>query len=117
GQQLANTDFGNYFTRLNTLAGMGQSAGTSLANLGTWGAAQNVQAGQNLVSTISGQTNNATAQAVGAANAQSSLYGDAAKGIGGTVNTLFNNKDFQSTVGCWFGGGSGTGYIDTTSTF
>ena len=69
-----------------------------MANLGTWGAAQNVQAGQNLVGTISGQTNNATAQAVGAANAQSSLYGNAAKGLGGTVNTLFNTPNFQNTV-------------------
>src|SRR4029077_19385526 len=113
GQNLANQDFGNYFTRLNTLAGMGQSAGTSMANLGTWGAAQNVQAGQNLVGTISGQTNNATAQAIGAANAQSSIYADAAKGIGGTVNTLFNNKDFQSTVKGWFGSPSTTDPINS----
>ena len=97
GQGLAQQDFGNYYTRLNQLAGMGQSAGTSIANLGTWGAAQDVQAGQNLVGTISGQTNNATAQAVGAANAQSSLYGDAAKGIGGTVNTLFNTPRISRT--------------------
>ena len=105
GQGLAQQDFGNYFTRLNALAGMGQSAGTSLANLGTWGAAQNVQAGQNLVGTISGQTNQATAQAVGAANAQSSIFADAAKGLGGTVNTLFNDKNVQTGLSNFFGFG------------
>jgi len=118
GQGLASSEFGDYFTRLNQLAGMGQSAGTSLANLGTWGAAQNVQAGQNLVGTISGQTNQATAQAVGAANAQSSLYGDAAKGIGGTVNTLFNTPGFQSTVSGLFNNqsyGNNTNFLNSST--
>jgi len=118
GQGLAQQDFGNYYTRLNQLAGMGQSAGTSIANLGTWGAAQDVQAGQNLVGTISGQTNNATAQAVGAANAQSSLYGDAAKGLGGTVNTLFNTPGFQNTVSGLFNNqsyGNNTNFLNSST--
>ena len=118
GQGLASSEFGDYFTRLNALAGMGQSAGTSLANLGTWGAAQDVQAGQNLVGTISGQTNNATAQAVGAANAQSSLYGDAAKGLGGTVNTLFNTPSFQNTVSGLFNNqsyGNNTNFLNSST--
>lgn len=118
GQGLAQQDFGNYYTRLNQLAGMGQSAGTSLANLGTWGAAQDVQAGQNLVGTISGQTNQATAQAVGAANAQSSLYGDAAKGLGGTVNTLFNTPGFQSAVSGLFNNqayGNNTNFLNSAT--
>jgi hypothetical protein len=105
GQGLAQQDFGNYFTRLNQLAGMGQSAGTSLANLGTWGAAQDVQAGQNLVGTITGQTNQATTQAVGAANAQSSIYGNAAGSLGNTVNSLFSNPNVQNWLGGVTGGG------------
>jgi hypothetical protein len=108
GQNLANQDFSNYFTRLSGLAQQGQNAGTSLANLGTWGAGQNLQAGQNLLGTITGQTANATAQSVGAANAQSSIFGNTASSLGGTVNTLLQNPNVQSTIKGFFGDGSNT---------
>src|SRR4029077_716736 len=81
GQGLAATDFGNYFTRLNQLAGMGQTAGTSLANLGTWGAGELAQAGTNLQAGISGQTAAATAAQTGAANAQNSIFGNTASSL------------------------------------
>jgi len=47
-ENLANTSFGDYWNRLNSLAGMGQNAATSEANLGTWGAGQLANVGANL---------------------------------------------------------------------
>jgi len=103
GQGLAATDFGNYFTRLNQLAGMGQTAGTSLANLGTWGAGELAQAGTNLQAGITGQAANATAAQTGAANAQNSIFGNTASSLGSQVNTLFGDPNFQSTISGLFG--------------
>ena len=99
GQGLAQQDFSNYFTRLNALAGMGQTAATSEANLGTGGAGQLVNAGANLQAGITGQTNASTASAVGAANAQNSILGNTASGLGTTVNSLFSNPDVRATLG------------------
>jgi hypothetical protein len=103
GQGLASSEFGDYFTRLNALAGMGQTAATSEANLGTWGAGQLANAGTNLQSGITGQTAANTASAVGAANAQNSIISNTTSGLGNTVNSLFSNKDFQNTVNGIFG--------------
>ena len=105
-ENLANTSFGDYFYRLANLSGMGQTAATSEANLGTWGAGQLAQAGTNLNSAISGQAGAATAAQTGAANAQNSIFGNATSGLSGTVNNLFSDKNFQNTVNGIFGSGN-----------
>jgi hypothetical protein len=77
GSGLANTDFGQYYTRLNQLSTLGQSsaAGAPVA------AAAGVE--------------------TGGANAQSSIYGNTASALGGTANTLLNSTAVQN----WLGGG------------
>ena len=84
GQGLANQDFGNYWNRLQQLSSGGLSAATGIANAG-------VGVGTNIASTDTG-----------AANAQSSIYGNTAQGFGNTANTLFSDKNFQN----WLSGGS-----------
>lgn len=87
GSDLANLDFGNYFSRLNALAGGGLTAAGQLAG-----------AGNNL---IAGMQGNATAQntlAIGGANAQNSILGNTAPGIGSTLNSLLQNKDVQGLL-------------------
>jgi len=98
-ENLANTSFGDYWNRLNSLAGMGQNAATSEANLGTWGAGQLANVGANLNNAIAGQASNATAAQTGAANAQNSIFSNTASGLGNTVNSLLTNKDVQQTLG------------------
>jgi hypothetical protein len=78
GQGLANTDFGNYWNRLQQLSSGGLSAATGIANAG-------VGVGTNIASTD-----------VGAANAQSSIYGNTAQGFGNAANTLFSDQNFQN---------------------
>jgi hypothetical protein len=83
GQGLANQDFTNYYNRLAGISGQGLTAAGDL---------------------VKEQQTSANAQSgidTGAANAQSSIYGDIAKNLGGTANTLLNNQGFQS----WLGGG------------
>ena len=74
GQGLANQDFGNYYNRLMDLSRLGQNSAAG-------GAA------------TAGQAANA---ALGGANAQSSIYGDVAKNLGGTANTLLNSQGVQN---------------------
>jgi hypothetical protein len=87
GQGLAAQDFGNYFNRLSGLAGQGLTAQGGIAT-----------ANQNLVANEEG---NATAQntgIIGAANAQNSIFGNTAQGLGNTANSLLNNQAFLSMV-------------------
>lgn len=88
GSDLANQDFSNYYNRLFSLSGQGLTAAQA----------------------ISGVQGQAAQGSLAQGGAESSIYGNAAKGIGSAANTLFNDKGFQS----WAGGGSGapqmTGY-------
>ena len=84
GQGLANTDFGNYWNRLQQLSGNGLTAAGGIAAAATGGAS------------------NIAATDRGAAGAQSSIYGNEASSIGTSVNGLMNNQGFQS----WLGGGT-----------
>jgi hypothetical protein len=85
GEGLANQDFANYYNRLSGLATTGQNALT-----------QQLGGGQSL---ISGITGNVTAQnnaLISGANAQNSITGNTAQGLGNIANNLLSNKDFQS---------------------
>jgi len=95
GTGLADQEFSNYFQRLNSLSGMGLTAAGGIAT-----AANNLGAG------LEG---NATAQAntaLGAGNAQSSIFGNTASGIGSSVNGLFANPNVQSSLKGLFSGSS-----------
>jgi len=86
GMGLADQQFGQYVNRLFGLSQMGQSA-----------------ANQQATNTLNTGTNMANI-ALGQGAAESSIYGNAAKGIGTVANDLLNNKSFQ---GLFSGGGSG----------
>ena len=77
GQGLADTDFGQYYTRLHGLSTLGESAA----------------AGAPVAQAAGVET--------GGANAQNSIYGNTASALGCTANMLLNNKGFQD----WLGGG------------
>jgi hypothetical protein len=81
GAGLADSDFGNYWNRLNQLSSTGFDAAKGIANAAT-GAA----------------TNTANVD-VGQAGADASIYGNMAKSIGTSANGLFNNPAFQSYLG------------------
>jgi len=80
GQQLANQDFGNYYSRLADLSKLGETAAA--------GGASNA--------------GNAAKAALGGADAQSSIYGNTASSLGTAANALFNNQGFQK----WLSGPS-----------
>jgi hypothetical protein len=86
GQGLANTDFGNYWNRLQQLSSGGLSAAGGIAGAATGGAANIAQTDTS------------------AANAQSSIYGNMAKGVSTGANQLMSNTAFQNYIG---GGGGG----------
>ena len=83
GQGLASQEFENYYNRLYNLSGMGMKAA------GATGDAE-MQAGRGQAAT-----------AIGAGNAQSSIYGNAASSLGTAASGLVSNPQFQS----WAGGG------------
>ena len=95
GQNLANQDFGNYFSRINALAGQGLTAAGDLG-----------AAGNNLIAGMQGNATSQNALAVGSANAENSIIGNTTSGLGNTLNSLLQNKDVQTTLGGLFGGGS-----------
>ena len=78
GQGLADTDFGNYWNRLQQLSSGGLSAAGGIANAATGGAAQ-----------IAGTDTSAAA-------AQAKIIGNEASSIGSSVNGLMNNQGFQN---------------------
>ena len=97
GQGLANTDFGNYWNRLQQMSQSGLTAAGGIANAATGGAANIAQTDAS------------------AANATSSIYGNVAKSIGTSANGLLNNQGVQSWLGGLGGGSSGdlSGYNPT----
>ena len=94
GQGLANQNFQQYYQNLAGLSGQGLTAAGGIANAATGGAA-------NIASTDTS-----------AAAAQSSIYGNVAKGIGNSANSLFNNYALSNYLNGG-GGGGGGGYVDS----
>ena len=87
GQGLANQDFGNYYNRLNALAGQGLTAAGGVANANT--------------ALISQEEGNATQQnqaLTNTANAQNSATGNLFSGLGNTANNLLNNNAFLQLI-------------------
>ncbi len=76
GSNLANQGFGEYYNRLMGLTTLG-------ANAAAGGAQPAIQASKS---------------SLDAGNAQSSIYGNEASGLGGIANNLLSNKDFQSWI-------------------
>jgi hypothetical protein len=97
GTGLADQEFSNYYNRLFQLSTLGENAAA--------------KTGANAVTT--GQGIAGTDVSTGAA--LSSIYGNEAKGLSNTVNTLFSNPQFQNTVSGAFGGGGGSSYNPTAS--
>ena len=90
GAGLADSDFGNYWNRLQQLSGSGLTAAGGIANAATSGAANIAQTDAS------------------AAQQTSSIYGNMASSIGTAANGLMNNQGFQSYIK-GLGGGSGGG--------
>lgn len=84
GQGLASSEFENYYNRLYNLSGMGLKAASGTGDAET-------QTGRGIASTE-----------LGGANAQSSIYGNAASGLGTAAAGLASNPQFQNW---WNGGG------------
>ena len=106
GSGLADQEFTNYYNRLYNLAGQGLTAAGGVAT-----------ANQNLIANEEG---NATSQNTGitnAANAQNSITGNTLSGLGNTVNSLLQNKDFQSWIGGPSTPGNLSGYGATPSSY
>jgi hypothetical protein len=82
GQGLANQDFTNYYNLLMGLSTLGENAAAGGAST----------------------ANAAGAAAQQAGNTQSSIYGGAAAGLGGTINNPLSDKNFQN----WISGPSST---------
>lgn len=94
GSGLADQDFTNYYNRLFDLSKLGESAAAGSATA-TGSAAQ----GQ-------AQTD------LSLGSAQTSIYGNAAQGIGNIGQNYANNSLYQSRTNALMGGG-----VDTTSTW
>ena len=96
GAGLADSDFGNYWNRLQQLSGAGLTAAGGIANAATGGAANiaNVDIGQ--------------------AGADASIYGNMAKSIGTSANQLMQTNAVQSYLGGG-GGNQGIAYADPNS--
>ena len=90
GSGLAAQEFGNYYNRLLKLTDLGETAAA--------GGATTADA--------------AARSALGGANAQSSIYGNTASQLGGTVNALLNNPAVQKSLGI----GQGTSIYNDFST-
>ena len=107
GTGLADQEFGNYYNRLMGLSGMGLTAAGGIAT-----------AGNNLGA---GLENNATSQAttaLGAGNAQSSIFGNTASGLGSSINGLFSNPNVQSGITSLFNNqafGNGTNFLNSST--
>lgn len=91
GSGLADQDFTNYYNRLFDLSKLGETAaaGTGAANLST---------GQGIASTD-----------LSLGSAQTSIYGNAAQGIGNAVNNYANNSLYQNRTNALMGGYTGPG--------
>jgi hypothetical protein len=94
GTGLADQEFTNYYNRLFNLANLGENAAAKTG-------ANAIQTGQGIAGTD-----------VSTGAQETSIYGNAAKGIGSTVNTLFNNPQFQN----WLSTGAKSTGSDQTFT-
>jgi hypothetical protein len=95
GTGLADQEFTNYYNRLFDLSKLGESAAAGSATA-TGSAAQ----GQ-------AQTD------LSLGSAQTSIYGNAAQGVGNAVQNYANNRLYDQRLATIYGGG---GNVDTTST-
>lgn len=106
GTGLANQEFGNYYNRLMGLSGMGLTAAGGIAT-----AANNLGAG------IEGNAQSQATTALGAGNAQSSIFGNTASGLGSSINGLFANPNVQNAL--FPGGtqsfGNGTNFLNSST--
>jgi hypothetical protein len=94
GQGLANTDFGQYFSRLNALSTLGANAAAGGAQTAGTAAQLDQSAG----------------------NTQASIYGDASKALGSTVSGLFSNPAVRNQLFPGSSGGSPlSGYYSSTA--
>lgn len=97
GSNLANQDFGKYLERLNGLATVGMNGVNGYTNV------------------VAGQGNQQQSSLMSQGGALSSIYGNEAKGISGSLSGLANNTDVQNSLS-GLGGypsgdfGSGAGY-------
>lgn len=80
-QGLADSDFSNYYNRLAGLSTQGLTAAGGIANAAV------------------GVGNNIAGTDTSAGAAQSSIYGQAASGVGTAVNSLANNTAIQNLLG------------------
>ena len=94
---LADKEFTDYYNRLFDLSKLGETAASGQAT-----ASQNT-------GTSMAQTD------LSAGSAQSSIYGNAAQGIGNAVNNYSNNRLYDERFASIYGGGRG--YQDTTTGF
>jgi hypothetical protein len=94
GTGLADQEFTNYYNRLFNLANLGENAAAKTG-------ANAIQTGQGIAGTD-----------VSTGAQETSIYGNAGKGIGSTVNTLFNNPQFQN----WLSTGAKSTGSDQTFT-
>ncbi len=85
GNNLAAQDFGAYYNRLAGLAGLGQNAAAGVGTAGNQTAAGQAQTG------------------VSAASTQSSLYGQAAQGIGNAIGNYGNNQLYEQRTNALMG--------------
>jgi hypothetical protein len=96
GTGLADQAFGEYYNRLFKLSELGENAATKTASA-TADAAKGIA-----------QTD------LSEGSALSSIYGNAAKGVGDAAGSYMNNSLYQSRTNALMGGG---GVYDKTSTF
>ena len=94
GTGLADQEFSNYYNRLFSLANLGENAAAKTG-------ANAVTTGQGIAGTD-----------VSSGAQQTSIYGNEAKGLGTTANTLFNNPQFQN-----WASGSGSGISNPTGAY
>jgi hypothetical protein len=91
GSGLANQEFSDYYNRLFNLSKLGESAATGTAQASTNAATDQAQTDLSLGS------------------AQTSIYGNVAKGIGNAANSYENNSLYQSRTNALMGGYTGPG--------
>lgn len=91
GSNLANQDFGNYMTRLNTLANFGNNGVTGFTNV------------------LTGQANQQQSTDTSAAGNQALIAGNEAKGLTSAATGLLGNTSVQNGLtGLFSGSGSST---------
>lgn len=90
GNNLANQDFSNYMTRLNSLTQLGLAGTNSFTNV------------------LNGQANNQQGSIMSGAGAQASIYNAAGQDMSKVVGGLTTQAMTAADKAGWFGGGSST---------